>query len=64
MTRHFIGGWAGFPIIGSKEQIVETLAALSEAGLDGVLLTWARYEEQMREFKEKTLPLVKQAGLR
>ena len=64
MTRHFIGGWAGFPIIGSKEQIVDTLAALSKAGLDGVLLTWARYEEQMREFKEKTLPLVKQAGLR
>jgi hypothetical protein len=29
-----------------------------------VLLTWARYEEQMREFKEKTLPLVRQAGLR
>jgi alkanesulfonate monooxygenase SsuD/methylene tetrahydromethanopterin reductase-like flavin-dependent oxidoreductase (luciferase family) len=64
MTRHFIGGWAGFPIIGTKEQIVDTLAALSKAGLDGVLLTWARYEEQMREFKDKTLPLVKQAGLR
>jgi dimethylsulfone monooxygenase len=64
MTRHFIGGWAGFPIIGTKEQIVDTLAALSNAGLDGVLLTWARYEEQMREFKDKTLPLVKQAGLR
>jgi hypothetical protein len=29
-----------------------------------VLLTWARYDEQMREFKDKTLPLVKQAGLR
>jgi hypothetical protein len=33
-------------------------------GLDGILLAWARYEDGMREFKEKTLPLVKQAGLR
>ena len=24
MKRHFIGGWAGYPIIGTKEQIVDT----------------------------------------
>ncbi len=33
-------------------------------GLDGILLTWARYEDGMREFQQKTLPLVIQAGLR
>ena len=65
MKRHFIGGWAGFPIIGTKEQIVDTMLTLSnKVGLDGILLAWARYEPGMREFKEKTLPLVKQAGLR
>jgi alkanesulfonate monooxygenase SsuD/methylene tetrahydromethanopterin reductase-like flavin-dependent oxidoreductase (luciferase family) len=65
MKRHFIGGWAGYPIVGTKEQVVDALAMLStKVGLDGVLLSWARYEEDMREFKEKTLPLAKQAGLR
>jgi dimethylsulfone monooxygenase len=65
MKRHFIGGWAGYPIIGTKEQIVDTMLMLSnKVGLDGILLSWARYEPQMREFKEKTLPLVVQAGLR
>ena len=65
MKRHFIGGWAGFPIIGTKEQIVDTMLTLSnKVGLDGILLAWARYEPGIREFKEKTLPLVKQAGLR
>ena len=44
MKRHFIGGWAGFPIIGTKEQIVDTMLTLSnKVGLDGILLAWARY---------------------
>jgi len=65
MKRHFIGGWAGFPIVGTKEQIVDTMLTLSnKVGLDGILLAWARYEPGILEFREKTLPLVKQAGLR
>ena len=40
------------------------LAALSRMGLDGVLLSWPRFEAGMREFRDMTLPLVKQAGLR
>jgi dimethylsulfone monooxygenase len=65
MKRHFIGGWAGFPVVGTREQVVDTLLSLSnKVGLDGVLLSWARYEPGMREFKDKTLPLMQQAGLR
>ena len=65
MKRHFIGGWAGYPIVGTREQVVDTMLTLSrKVGLDGILLSWARYEDGMREFKEKTLPLVQQAGLR
>ena len=33
-------------------------------GLDGVLLSWPRFEAGMREFRDVTLPLVRQAGLR
>src|SRR6266508_2755154 len=60
----FLAGWGGFPLIGTKEQIVDGLQALSRAGLDGVLLAWPRFEQGMREFRDVTYPLVRQAGLR
>jgi alkanesulfonate monooxygenase SsuD/methylene tetrahydromethanopterin reductase-like flavin-dependent oxidoreductase (luciferase family) len=64
LQEAFIQGWGGIPLIGTKEQIVDGLAALSRAGLDGVLLCWPRFEQGMREFRDVTYPLVKQAGLR
>jgi len=60
----FIAGWGGFPLIGTKEQIVDGLRDLSRAGLDGVLLAWPRFEQGMRQFRDVTYPLVRQAGLR
>jgi len=64
MQEILIAGWAGFPLIGTKEQIVDGLARLAQTGLDGVLLCWPRFEQGMREFRDVTYPLVKQAGLR
>ncbi len=60
----FISGWGGYPLIGTKEQIVDKLSSLSRMGIDGVLLSWPRYESGMREFRDVTYPLLKQAGLR
>jgi FMNH2-dependent dimethyl sulfone monooxygenase len=60
----FIAGWGGFPLIGTREQIVDGLRNLSRAGLDGVLLAWPRFEQGMREFRDVTYPLLVQAGLR
>ncbi len=60
----FISGWGGYPLIGTKEQVIDGLKMLSAMGLDGVLLSWPRYEEGMREFKDVTYPLLLQAGLR
>ena len=64
LKEHFVAGWAGYPIIGTKEQVVDGLMALSKAGFDGTLLSWPRYIAGMQEFAEVTYPLVKQAGLR
>ena len=64
LKEHFIGGWGGFPLVGTKEQVVEGLAMLSNAGFDGVILSWARYLEEMRQFQAETFPLLAQAGLR
>jgi alkanesulfonate monooxygenase SsuD/methylene tetrahydromethanopterin reductase-like flavin-dependent oxidoreductase (luciferase family) len=64
MKEHFIAGWGGFPLIGTKEQIVDKLQRLSDCGFDGVLLSWARYQEEIRHFEQETYPLLIQAGLR
>ena len=64
LKEHFIAGWVGYPLIGTKEQIVDGLTLLQRAGFDGIVLTWPRYIEGMRQFQAETLPLVKQAGLR
>jgi FMNH2-dependent dimethyl sulfone monooxygenase len=64
MKANFIGGWGGYPLIGTRDQIVDGLRMMAGLGLDGTLLSWPRYIEGMREFQTETFPLVKQAGLR
>jgi alkanesulfonate monooxygenase SsuD/methylene tetrahydromethanopterin reductase-like flavin-dependent oxidoreductase (luciferase family) len=64
LQEAFIQGWGGLPVVGTREQVVDTLTNLSRAGLDGVLVAFPRYEEGLRDFRDKTYPLLKQAGLR
>ena len=64
MQEAFIQGWGSVPLVGNKEQIVDGLRALSDAGLDGVLVVFPRYEAGLRAFRDVTYPLLKQAGLR
>ena len=64
MQEAFIQGWGSVPLVGTKEQIVDGLRALSDAGLDGVLVVFPRYEAGMQEFRDVTYPLMRQAGLR
>lgn len=64
MKFHFIAGWAGYPIVGSTEQVVDTLVALSATGLDGIVLSWPRFVQDMKRFQEETYPLLVEAGVR
>jgi alkanesulfonate monooxygenase SsuD/methylene tetrahydromethanopterin reductase-like flavin-dependent oxidoreductase (luciferase family) len=64
VRENFKAGWGGYPIIGTKEQVVEGLQFLAKAGFDGTLLSWPKYIDGMREFQDVTYPLVVQAGLR
>ena len=64
LKEHFIAGWNGYPLIGTKEQIVDGLLTLSKAGFDGTLLSWPRFIDGMEEFQRTTYPLVVEAGLR
>jgi len=61
MAEMFVAGWGGFPLVGTK---VDGLAMLSRIGVDGVLLSWPRFEQGMREFRDVTMPLLAQSGLR
>jgi len=64
LKEHFIAGWVGYPLIGTKEQVVDGLSVLQRAGFDGIVLTWPRYVDDMKRFKAETFPLLQQAGLR
>ena len=56
--------WGGYAVVGSAEQVVEQLGVISGAGVDGCLLSWTRYIEDMRRFQQETCPLLVEAGLR
>ena len=57
-------GVGGYPLLGTAADIANTLSTLSEAGVDGILLTWLDYEGGLRTFGETVLPLLEEHGLR
>jgi FMNH2-dependent dimethyl sulfone monooxygenase len=59
-----VAGYGGFPLIGTKEQIVDDLKMLTECGCDGILLTWPAFIDGMQRFQREVLPLLVQEGLR
>ena len=61
---HFIAGHGGYPLVGTAEQIVDELGKLADIGVDGCLISWVRYKEELAQWNEDVLPLMVQAGLR
>ena len=57
-------GFAGYPLVGDADRIAELFAQLSEAGIDGFLLTWLDYEGGLDRFGRELLPRLERAGLR
>jgi alkanesulfonate monooxygenase SsuD/methylene tetrahydromethanopterin reductase-like flavin-dependent oxidoreductase (luciferase family) len=57
-------GWGGYLLIGTPEQIVDRLMHLSDMGLDGVVLSWVNYEQELAQWIRDVLPVMEQAGLR
>lgn len=64
VRTHYAAGYGGFPLVGTPERICDRLTMLSDAGLDGVLLTWIDFGEGARSFNRDVLPLMEQSGLR
>ncbi|MEV6119080.1 MULTISPECIES: LLM class flavin-dependent oxidoreductase [unclassified Streptomyces] len=64
LQERFILGYGGYPLIGTPEQIVEQLVELSRVGIDGMMVGFLDYVEELEYFGERILPLMKEAGLR
>lgn len=61
---HFKAGWAGVPLVGTPEMIVEQFERYSRIGLDGICLSWLDYKTGLDDFVSGVLPLMERAGLR
>jgi len=64
IRRRMVAGWGGYPLVGTAEQIVDELCRLSAAGLDGIVLSWVNYHDEMRQWITEIMPLIEAAGLR
>ena len=54
----------GLSLIGTPEQVAEQICTLSEAGVDGLCLSWFNFERGLPIFIDKVLPLLERAGVR
>jgi alkanesulfonate monooxygenase SsuD/methylene tetrahydromethanopterin reductase-like flavin-dependent oxidoreductase (luciferase family) len=61
---HFIAGHGGYPLVGTAEQITEELGKLADIGVDGCLISWVDYKNELEQWNAEVLPLLEQAGLR
>jgi dimethylsulfone monooxygenase len=57
-------GWGGYLIVGTPEQTVDAMNRLAGMGLDGVVLSWVNYHDELRQWNCDVMPLMEQAGLR
>ena len=64
LSERFIAGWGGYPLIGTPEQVVEQMQSIHAMGIEGFILSWLDYHEELKYFGERVLPLLRQAGLR
>ena len=62
--ERFVAGWGINPLVGTPEQVTEQLANYSKLGLDGLVLFFLDYNEELKFFDREVMPLLKQAGLR
>ncbi|HET6183718.1 MAG TPA: LLM class flavin-dependent oxidoreductase [Acetobacteraceae bacterium] len=62
--KRFVGGAGTYPLIGTPWRIAEELAAISEAGFEGVAISFVNYRDELPYFVAEVLPLLTRAGVR
>jgi dimethylsulfone monooxygenase len=51
-------------LVGTPAQIADHLISLSNAGVDGLNMTFVNYQDELQRVVEHVIPLTEQAGLR
>jgi dimethylsulfone monooxygenase len=64
LAEFFVAGAGAARVVGTPEQCVEQLAEINEVGMDGVMLGFLNWNEELDFFGERVLPLLEEAGLR
>ena len=62
--ERLVHAMGGKPVAGSAVDIADELQALSERGVDGILLSWFDFDDGMNRFIGDVMPLLEQRGLR
>lgn len=60
----FAGGNGALPVIGTPEDVVDSMLALHRAGFAGTTLTFLNFLDDLPFFLSEVVPLMEQAGLR
>ena len=56
---------SGSPLlVGTPTQIVDELDVLCRMGVDGCLMSWVNYKDELAQWIDQVLPLMEQAGQR
>ena len=64
MVERSMGGFFAPQLIGTPAQVVAKMKALSDAGIDGLAISFVDYEAGLKQYTERLLPLMIEAGLR
>jgi dimethylsulfone monooxygenase len=64
MSERFVGGWGGYPLVGTPVQVVEGMKQLNEAGMGGMIMGMIDPDAELPLFREQVLPLMIEAGIR
>jgi FMNH2-dependent dimethyl sulfone monooxygenase len=60
----FVAGSGGYALVGTPEQVAEGFQTVRASGIDCALLGMIDYEQELRYFNAKVMPLLKQNGVR
>ncbi len=64
MVERAAAGYLAFPLLGTPEHIVDGIAEMADAGLDGMAISFPDYEVGIADYAERIRPLLIQRGLR
>jgi dimethylsulfone monooxygenase len=62
--RAYANGHGGLPLIGTPDEIAETLATMSQAGFTGVGLSFVNYADELPYFLDEVVGRLQRMGLR